>query len=416
MHIQINPTRLHGKVLAPPSKSYSHRWLIAAALADTPTEIKGLSHAKDIHMTITALRALGAKVEGDTVYPARPSKTALMLCGESGTTLRLLLPVTAMLGVEARFIATGRLPSRPLGPLTDMMQAHGVLFDKTTLPFTISGKMTSGQYSLPGNISSQFISGLLFALPMLDSGSVLHLTTPLESAAYVDMTLEVLDRFGVFATIRDDGFLLPGSQRYRSPGRISVEGDWSSAAFFLVAGAIGGSIALEGLAADSLQGDSAIVDILRQFGANVSIDNGSIKVEGGDLHGQLLDVSGIPDLVPALAVLAAASKGTTRLENAARLRLKESDRLESTAAMLRAFGARVEVEPNALVIHGGTPLHGGEVDSFGDHRIAMAAAIAASIAQGQTIIRGAEVVDKSYPGFFRVYSNAGGKGNVLNDG
>lgn len=415
MNIQMEPGVLRGAMDAPPSKSHAHRCLIAAALANEPTEIKGIGSSEDMQATIRCLRAMGAQIEEDVVTPpGKPRKSALLRCGESGTTLRLLLPVVGALGIEARFLGTGRLPARPIEPLIAAMTGHGTVFDKSSLPFTISGRLASGQYNLPGNVSSQFISGLLLALPLLDSGSTIRLTAPLVSTGYVDMTLDTLEDFSVVAMEREGGYLVPGSQGYRSPGALAVEGDWSGAAFFLAAGALGGNVTIANLAADSKQPDRQIVDLLKRFGARVISERSKVHVEKGALHGTDVDVDEMPDLLPVLAVVGALSSGTTRLTNAARLRLKESDRLESTCKMLRSLGGQVQELDDELVITGGT-LHGGEVDTYGDHRIAMAAAIAATACTGPVTIQNADVVDKSYPAFYEALASLGGHCHVIDD-
>lgn len=415
MIAHISPGAMRGELDAPASKSFAHRALIAAALADKPTELKGtLEGSADISATIDCLRALGATIEDTVVHPITPGKTALLRCGESGTTLRLLLPVVGAMGVQGRFLGQGRLPSRPIVPLVEAMEAHGAAFDRKTLPFSISGKLVSGEYRLPGDVSSQFISGLLFALPLLDSGSTVRITSALESAGYVGMTVDMLDLFSVSAMAREDGYLVPGSQGYRSPGVVHVEGDWSNAAFFLAAGAIGGDVTVHGLSVGSRQPDAVVAELLRQFGARVTAEGDTVRVTAATLRGMLVDVSEKPDLVPMLAVLGAVATGTTRLVNASRLRLKESDRLESTCAMIRALGGQAEERADELVIHGGG-LRGGEVDSFGDHRIAMAAAIAATACEGPVTITGAEAVRKSYARFFADFEAMGGRCDGLDD-
>lgn len=415
MTVQLGPAALSGTFAAPASKSYSHRLLIAAALSDVPTVVHNVLVCEDTDATIHCLRALGAAFEGDTVIPIKPRKSSLMHCFESGTTLRLLLPVTAALGIDSHFLGSGRLPSRPIGPLVGALRAHGMAIPHDHLPLTMSGHLASGKFVLPGDVSSQFISGLLFALPLLDSGSTVQIDTPLQSARYVDMTAQVLEEFGIFCNRRTNGYLVPGGQHYRSPGPVTVEGDWSNAAPFLVAGAIRGSLDTTGLSAHSLQGDSAIAAILQQFGAAVSQAEGTLRVRSSTLEGTTVDVTDIPDLLPILAVLGAAAKGTTHLTGAARLRIKESDRLDSTQAMLQAIGADVETTQDTMTIRGGKPLTGGTVDSAGDHRIVMAAAIAAALCSGPVLIEGAEAVNKSFPNFFDILTSLGGQCHVLDD-
>lgn len=416
MKLRIQPVRPGGIIQATPSKSYTHRWMIAAALSGTGMSLHGLEPSEDTSMTLACLQALGAQVRDGHISPVQPRQTALMRCGESGTTLRLMLPIAAALGVQARFLGEGRLPLRPIGPLLEAMQAHGVHFDSAMLPLTISGRLQAGQYTLPGDISSQLISGLMLALPLLDSGSVIHLSTPLVSSGYVRMTMNVLECCGIFVGERDDGFLLPGSQHYRVPSQVSIEGDWTAAAPFLVMGALGGDVAVRGLPMDSLQGDREIVDLLRRFGAAVGIEGDTVYARPGNLRGSTVDVSQIPDLVPSLAVLGAAAQGVTRLVNAEHLRHKESDRLQSTCAMLHALGVQAQIGDGSLTIQGGSPLRGGEVDGYSDHRIIMAAAAAATIADGAVAITCPGALNKSYPGFLADLRAVGGHADVVNDG
>jgi len=387
MDVRIDPRPLIGAVEAISSKSDAHRLLIAAALADRPVHIEINTLSKDILATQQCLKALG-------------DPNPVPDCGESGTTLRFLLPVAAALGVPATFIGQGRLPERPLGPLVQALQDHGCTLSDDRLPLTIGGKLQSGNYELAGNISSQFISGLLFALPLCAGDSEIALTTPLESAAYVGMTLRTLARFGVRIDEIANGWSIPGGQVYTSTEDvIRAEGDWSNAAFFLAAGALGGSIQYTGLDPDSLQGDRAIADILRDYGAQRKPFSA--------------DVSQIPDMAPVLSVLGACAVGETRIYNAARLRLKESDRLLAICNMLTALGVDVTEGEDSLVIRGTGQIQGGTAQSAGDHRIAMAAAVAACAADGPVTILGAEAVEKSYPSFWEEYKRLGGIIHVI---
>ena len=413
----ISPAPLSGKIAAIASKSDAHRLLILAALSEGETRLQMEQRSEDIDATIQCLRALGARIEllpdgvlvrGIEQIPAH----SLLDCGESGSTFRFLLPVAAALGAHATFTGTGRLPERPIGELLQAMRAHGVRFSAEQLPFKIEGTLMGGAFELPGNISSQYLTGLLLALPLLEQESRILLTTPLESAAYVDITLHALRRFGVTVPVRKGEYRISGGQRYRSPGMLRVDGDWSNASFFLAAGALGAPVTVSGLGLLSPQGDKAMLDALMAFGAGVEATESSIRVSPARLRGCTIDVGETPDLLPVLAVLGACASGETRLVNATRLRLKESDRLASVSAMLRVLGAAVEEQPDALVISGGR-LTGGEVDSCRDHRIAMAAAIAAIRCDGDVRILGADAVIKSYPAFFTDYNRLGGKVNVV---
>ncbi len=417
MRVVCMPGYLSGSLEAIPSKSHAHRILICAALADMPTRVEMNTRlSEDVEATVRCLRALGASFEdtGDalivtpiTVPPAFP----LLDCAQSGSTLRFLLQVAAALGCGGVFTGNGRLPQRPIGPLVQAVRAAGVFVDRETLPLRIEGKLSSGTYTLPGNISSQFISGLLLALPILEKGGEIILSEALESAAYVEMTARTLAQFSVTIRKTDCGFEVASAEALQSPGTVAVEGDWSNMAFFLGAGALGGPVRCTGLSLDSVQGDRKILDLLARFGANVNADT----AERGGLHSTVIDAREIPDLVPILAVIASVAQGTTKIENAARLRLKESDRLQTVANMLRALGGKVEEGEDFLFIEGQPSLRGGIVDCCGDHRIAMAGAIASTVCRERTILDGAETVAKSYPHFFEDFRMLGGNCDVVND-
>lgn len=417
MEVQIIPAPLHGAIRAIPSKSDAHRLLICAALADVPTQFTLPQSSADIEATMNCLRALGAEItrEGDSVMvaPIRSvPENPLLDCGESGSTLRFLLPVAAALCGRVRFTGQGRLPDRPIGELKSAMEAHGVSFSADQLPFTLSGRLSGGAYSLPGNVSSQYITGLLLAMPRLDGDSTLTLTTKLESAAYVDITLHTLRRFGITVQTGGATYTVPGGQKFLSPVRAELDGDWSNAAFFLAAGALASPVTVSGLNLNSPQGDQEILNLLRRFGAAVTARGTAITVSPAPLYGFNIDMSGIPDALPVLAAVAACANGETRFTNAARLRLKESDRLAATAAMLRALGGYAEELPDGLIVRGAA-LTGGTVDGCNDHRIVMAAAIAAIRCNGTVTITGTEAVRKSYPAFFEDYIRLGGGVHVL---
>ena len=383
---RIAPTILSGTIPAIPSKSAAHRLYICAALCGEPTEIACQGTSKDIEAT----RACLAAMQGDCRLP----------CGESGSTLRFLLPVAAALGLEAEFHMEGRLPQRPLHPLDEQLQSHGAALTRPAPDILrIFGQLTPGDYTLPGDVSSQYISGLLFALPLLDRPSTLTVTGKIESAPYIAMTLDALRQFGVHVTIEEQVFHIPACG-YHSPGNAVVEGDWSNAAFWLCAGALGSAVTVTGLKPDSLQGDKAVFSLLQAFGADTVQQGDRFTVSPAPLRGLEIDAAAIPDLVPILSVVAAAATGTTRIYNAQRLRLKESDRIASVKAMLEGLGASVEETEDGLLIHGGKPLTGGTVDSCNDHRIAMAAAVASILCSGEVTILQAEAVEKSYPSFW----------------
>ena len=408
----LSPVKLSGTIPAIASKSDAHRLLILAALCQGETRLILEQRSEDIDATINCLRALGAKIalapDGVLVHGiARVNDNPLLDCGESGSTFRFLLPVATALCEHARFTGSGRLPERPIGELMQVLQAQGVAFSDERLPFETSGKLTGGSFVLLGNVSSQYLTGLLLATPLLQQDSMISLTTRLESAAYVDITLHALNRFGIAIETQNGGYIVCGGQAMQSPGEQRVDGDWSNAAFFLAAGALGNTVTMTGLHLDSPQGDKAILDALRRFGARVETTADAITISPAELSGCTVDVGETPDLLPILAVLGACATGETRLINAARLRLKESDRLASVFAMLRALGGRAEELPDALVITGGE-LIGGTVDSCRDHRIAMSAAIASIRCVKQVTILGAEAVKKSYPAFYDDFNKLGG--------
>lgn len=414
----VYPGSLAGTVRAISSKSDAHRNLICAAFADGSTVFDPFTPSNDIDATMDCLTALGASFAkqedgGVTVIPGRPSARTLLDCGESGSTLRFLLPVTAALGSGASFTGRGRLPQRRIAPLLDVIAAHGCTLSADRLPLTVAGRLTPGAYEIVGNESSQYISGLLFAAPLTGGRCHIRVNGPISSKGYVDMTLHTLRQFGVTVQETGYGFEVPGGQHYISPGRASLEGDWSNAAFFLVAGALGTGVTVTGLNADSMQRDREIAGSLARFGAHVTVADGAVTVAPGNLTGQRIDVDQIPDLLPVLSVLACAAQGETVLYNAARLRDKESDRLSSVAGMLRSLGGSVREEPDRLHIVGGGYLRGGAVDGAGDHRIVMAAAIAAALCRTPVTIHGAEAVSKSYPGFFHDYDALGGTHHVV---
>lgn len=411
MKVYITPSALGGRVSAIASKSCAHRMLICAALSEAPSRIVCRELSDDINATAGCLKNLCAEIsykDGEFIVKPfeNPAISAKIDCGESGSTLRFLLPVVCALGTQCRIDMHGRLPLRPLSPLYEELVRGGAsLSEQGVSPLCVSGKLHENRFSISGGVSSQFISGLLLALPLLGGGQV-DITSKLESASYVDITLDCMKRFGIETSISESSISVSGG--YVSPGRLSVEGDWSNAAFWLCAGALSEKpVAVCGLDPDSPQGDRKILDVLRAFGACVSVGDG-IGVSPSRLHAASIDASDIPDLVPVTAVLAAAADGESRIYNAARLRLKESDRLMSVTHMLGALGADIRETDDGLIIHGGSPLSGGTVSSFGDHRIAMSAAVASLLCDGKVIIDGAETVGKSYPGFFDDFSALGG--------
>ena len=415
MDLQIIPKKLSGAVTPPPSKSQAHRLLIAAALSGGVSVLHGLAESQDIQATRRCLSALGAGIEdlpdgalrvhglGHGIVMAPPY--ALLDCGESGSTLRFLIPVALLVQGEASFTGRGRLMERPLKPYEDLFREKGVAWKLEDNVLTVNGgrgydalALDSGAYRLPGNVSSQFFTGLLFTLPLLNGDSTLMSTTPLESRDYLEMTRQALAAAGVTTRWADENTLcVPGGQDYQ-PFTATAEADWSQAGFWYAADFLDSQVETRGLDPDSAQGDKVVSELYWKL------------ARPGDAE---IDVSGCPDLLPPLAVMAAVRSGTTRFTNAARLRMKESDRLSTITAALTALGAEVHEEPDRLIIVGKPSLPGGTVDSANDHRIAMMAAIAATGCTGPVTIRGAECVQKSYPDFWEVYRSLGGDIHVL---
>ena len=397
--IVLHNSPWRGRIEIPSSKSVAHRLLVCAALSKTPLDaIRVLgTPSQDVNATKRCLDVLTTE------------DAPVLDCGESGTTLRFMLPVAAALGKGATFIGHGRLPERPIGPILDALAAHGVTATGNRLPLTIRGRLAGGEFTLPGDVSSQFISGMLLALPMTGRASSITLSSPLESQDYVRLTIAAMSAFGVRVSSMERGFRVSRGISYTAlRGGMSVEGDWSSAAFPMVAAALGGNgLALANLAQESPQGDRRIVELLRTFGARVLQEDGLVKVFPGRLAAvPEIDVRAIPDMVPALAVAAGVAAGTTRFVNASRLRLKESDRLEATRAMITALGGHATVEDDTLTVDGVSAYRGGRVDGVNDHRIVMAAAAAAVAATGPVHITDAEACAKSWPDFWTTRSMA----------
>lgn len=414
MNVTLTPRPFNGAVRAIPSKSHVHRLLICAALGDRPVSLECRVLSQDIRATMNCLNALGASVSAESgrisVKPIGTVPHAADLDpGESGSTYRFFTPLVSALGVEARFSLHGKLPSRPMDDLWREMERHGVTVEgKGTAHPVLRGRLTAGEYCLPGAVSSQFFTGLLFSLPLLDGDSEITVDGRLESVGYVNLTLDALESFGVKTCFDGQRFVARGGQNYTAPGRLEAEGDWSNGAFWLCAAAARGDIAVKGLKLPSLQGDSAVVEILRNMGAKIDVAGDAVRVSGSALTGGKIDVGNVPDLVPALAVAAMAARGRTTFYNAGRLRLKESDRIASVCAAVSVLGGRAADEGDALSIEGGIPLSGGSVDACGDHRIVMLAAAASPLCSGTVRILGAQAVDKSYPGFFDDIAMLGG--------
>ncbi len=415
MDIRIEPAPLFGRVRVPSSKSVTHRELIASALAEGETILEGVTVSEDIEATIRILGQLGA-----VIGPAGNGRLSIrgglkqsvvpLSCdaGESGSTLRFLIPLGLLSGNAVTWTGRGRLSQRPLTPYYGLFREKNISFATSGgLPLMVEGKLESGAYGLPGDVSSQFFTGLLFALPLLDGDSLLKSTTPLESKSYVDLTVDALRRHGITVFEKEDAYEVPGGQSYRA-GHFSVEGDASQAAFWLAAGICGGSVTCEGLSSDSRQGDRVIISLLQKMGASVTAEKEGVTASKSETKGIVIDAADCPDLVPVLAVLAAVSEGRTEIIRAGRVRLKECDRLHAMKEELTRLGAEVKEKPDGLVIDGKKELRGGTVSSWNDHRIAMALASVSSKCTGPLIIQGAEAVRKSYPSFWEEFRRLGG--------
>ena len=391
MDITIQPGFLSGSIAAIPSKSQAHRLLICAAFADRKTVLACPDTNRDIEATAHCLNALGAKViRTDLGYDITPIShiphKATLNCCESGSTLRFLLPIAGALGVDATFLMEGRLPQRPLSPLWEELERMGCSLSRPTdTTIRCTGKLKSGNFSISGGVSSQFITGLLFAASLMDGDSQITITGKLESAPYVTMTQNTLAPFG----INTENFIVRGGQRFLSPGAISVEGDWSNAAFWLAAKALGSDLTVTNLAFSSAQGDRAVMEYLS------ALDSFAV-----------IDATHTPDLVPILAVAAGAKNGA-KFIGCSRLRLKETDRLQTTAAMINNLGGKAIIDGDDLMVEA-TGYRGGTVDALNDHRIAMSAAIAATVCADTVTILNAHEVKKSYPGFWEDYQKLGG--------
>ena len=409
-HIVLQPGERHGSVRIPSSKSVLHRLLICAALGSSSVCISYDGLSKDIAATVSCLQALGTGIAVEkNVINVQPntitSGNVLLPCGESGSTLRFLLPVAGVLGAKGSFQMEGRLPERPMQPFEELLRKHGMEITRKGSTLCFGGKLRSGEYPLAGDISSQYFSGLLMALPLSDGDSRILPEGKLESEGYIRMTEDALTLAGIrFSKPAKTVWEIQGRQRFALPSSISAEGDWSNAAFFLCMGALSETgVSVFGLNPSSSQGDRAILEILRRFGAvitNSSLEADAVTVRCGALRPTVIDASSVPDLVPVLAVLSCGAVGETQIIHARRLRMKESDRLASTAKLISDLGGTVEELHDGLVIHGTGSLRGGTAETCNDHRIAMSAAVAACLCRETVTVQGVQCVEKSYPAFW----------------
>lgn len=403
--LTIKPQNLTGKVQIPSSKSMGHRELICARLAGGSSKVENITPSKDIEATERVLDALMNE----------ESKVTLD-CGESGSTLRFLIPLASLTGKEVTFVGEGKLVSRPLDAYYEIFKKQGIKFStgpNGNLPLTFRGSLKAGEYELPGDVSSQFISGLLFALPLLQKDSTLKITSSLESKSYVELTINVLEKYGIIINHSEDymEYFIAGKQKYQPRKVSSVEGDFSQIAFWLVAGTLGEKITGLGMDIKSKQGDKAIIDIINAMGGKVTVngDKTEITAVPKKTHGTVIDAVNCPDIIPVLTVLAALSEGKTEIINAGRLRIKESDRLKAMTSELNKLGAHVTELEEGLIIEGVNKLQGGSVNCWNDHRIAMSLAIASIKCENKLTLEGTECVAKSYPKFWEDFKNLGGQ-------
>lgn len=417
-NVKIMPAQLNGSIAIPPSKSLSHRALIAAGLSCNNSTIKNIMHSEDIDATCEVIKNLNVDIQmhNDTAYIKPQGKLTLLKhsidCRESGSTLRFFIPILLTLGKRVVFQGKGRLVDRPLDTYYDIFSSQGINYENTNgkLPLTVDGNLKPGIFYVRGDISSQFITGLLFALPLLEGDSIININSILESKGYVDLTLDVLKKFSIEIINNNyKSFVIKGNQHYK-PLDYVVEGDYSQAAFWLAAGLLVGEVSCENLNVDSLQGDKVIIDIIKAMGGKITSLHNKIKVSKSDLKGIEIDAAQCPDLIPILTVLGALSSGTTTIFNAYRARLKESDRLSAISEELIKLGADIEELKDRLIIKGKSKLRGGVVvNGWNDHRIVMALSIATLGCMEPVIIEGSECITKSYPHFFQDFRKLGGQ-------
>lgn len=416
MNVIITPNKLCGDVIIPPSKSLSHRAIIAASLANGKSVISNVLYSKDIKATINAMRACGAQIiENKDSLEIIGSKVKrfqnIIDANESGSTIRFMIPIALVCNDPITFTGKNHLVKRPLDTFFEMFDNQGIRYErgKDYLPLYVNGGLKPGVFNIPGDISSQFITGLLYALPMLNGDSVINITTNLESKGYVDLTLDMLNKYGIeIENVEYKKFIVKGNQDYK-PYDYTIEGDFSQSAFFLVADCLGADITLHAMNPKSRQGDKKIIQDIIDLGAKVSFTGDLLKAEPTKTKGCVIDFAQSPDLGPALTVLASLSSGTTEFINAARLRIKECDRITCMKEELEKLGAKIEEKPDGMIINGVDSLTGGVVDSHNDHRVAMSLAMASLKAKGEIKIINAECVSKSYPNFWEIFESIGGK-------
>ena len=407
MDIKITPSTIKGVVNAPPSKSYAHRYIIASFLSKTEGFISNCATSKDMYATLNCLKNLGLSYEfergGVSLKFDKPAQNPILYCDESGSTLRFLIPIISALGVKCEFTGSKRLLERPIKELTNCLNENGAEINGLKL----NGKLKSGKFTINGSVSSQFITGLLFALPLLDGDSTIEIVGETVSQNYIDITLDVLNEFGVTATKTDNGYHVKGNQVYKMPSKMAIEGDYSNSAFLLALGVLGDGVTVLNLNKNSKQGDSKIIDILKAFGGIImDVENGYF-VKKGDLKGITVDCENIPDIVQILSVIASYSKGKSVFKNVNRLEIKESNRVLGIINNLKNAGITAEYDGNDLTVYGGK-VKGGTFSGDNDHRTVMSAVVTSAFSDGESTVKGVEAVNKSYPTFFKDFKALGG--------
>lgn len=413
--ITLIPTKLNGSIQIPPSKSLAHRAIICASLARGRSIIRNIEYSKDIDATISCMKELGTiifkyddylEIDGTTTFLKNKCE---MNCEESGSTLRFMIPISLVEFTNVHYSGKGRLGERPLDIYYNIFEKQGIpfLYREKVLDLYIQGRLSPDEFYIPGDVSSQFISGLLFALPLLDGDSIIHITSPLQSKGYIDLTLQMLEMYGIKIEYNDQKFYIKGNQSYKACD-YTIEGDYSQAAFYLVAGALDNNILIKGLNMNSLQGDKEAIDILKRMGCELVQAEDGYKVECKQFIATDIDASQCPDIIPVIALACANAKGISRIYNAKRLRIKECDRLSATVEVLRSLGVDALEKDDEMIITGGT-LIGGNVSSYNDHRMAMMEAIASTVSKDRIIIDNKECVKKSYPSFWEHFIKLGGK-------
>ncbi|MBQ6782541.1 MAG: 3-phosphoshikimate 1-carboxyvinyltransferase [Acholeplasmatales bacterium] len=416
MDVIITPNMLSGSVVIPPSKSLSHRAIIAASLAKGKSKISNVMYSNDIKATINAMRACGAKIEEYKDYLIIEGsdvirKESIIDANESGSTIRFMIPIALVSNEEITFVGKNHLVKRPLDTFLEIFDKQGIKYERGEdyLPLKVNGGLKSGEFTVRGDISSQFITGLLYALPLLDGDSVIHISTEMESKGYIDLTIDILKMFGIEIENRNyQEYYIKGNQKYK-PCDYTIEGDYSQSAFFLVANALGADIKLLAMKEKSHQGDKKIINDMNDFGFSIKFINNELVIDKKNPHSAIIDFSQSPDLGPALTVLASLVPGKSEFINAGRLRIKECDRITCMKEEINKLGGNVEELPDGMIINGVNKLQGGVVDSHNDHRVAMSLAMATLKMDGELKILNASSVSKSFPNFWEVFENLGGK-------